>query len=268
MDAALTDLSDDALREAIEQNLFAFWSALAASPHVTVEDGRDFLRYTTGIAHPFMNGIMRARLPANDDAIKDAMGPILAVGLPMMWWTGPSDTPLDLGERLERLGCVLAGEDPGMAVDLEKVPDETPPSELEVTQVRDAVGCRALCVVIGASFELPELVTEAFDRIIADVGFGPDAPVVSFVGRIDGEPVGGSSVMLGAGVAGVYNIGTIAEARGRGVGRAMTLAACLHGRARGYRAAILHSTEAGYPVYQRLGFREYCKVRQYVWMAE
>jgi predicted acetyltransferase len=68
-------------------------------------------------------------------------------------------------------------------------------------------------------------------------------------------------------VAGIYNVGTVPEARGKGIGAAMTLAPLLEARARGYRIAILHASDFGYNVYRRLGFQEYCKMHIFAWMG-
>jgi ribosomal protein S18 acetylase RimI-like enzyme len=90
--------------------------------------------------------------------------------------------------------------------------------------------------------------------------------VTSFVSLLDGKPVACSSAALFAGVAGVYNVGVLPEVRRAKLGSAVTLAALLDGKRRGYRAGILHSSEMGLRVYERLGFRTYCTLRQYIWL--
>ncbi len=39
-------------------------------------------------------------------------------------------------------------------------------------------------------------------------------------------------------------------------------------RANGYRIGTLQSSELGYPVYRRLGFRDVCRFALYLWPAE
>ena len=75
-------------------------------------------------------------------------------------------------------------------------------------------------------------------------------------------------LFLGAGVAGIYGVGTIPQARRRGIGWAMTTAPLLEARAMGYQIGTLHSSSMGFGIYQRLGFREYCKLSRYVWRLE
>jgi hypothetical protein len=55
-------------------------------------------------------------------------------------------------------------------------------------------------------------------------------------------------------VAGIYHVGVVPGARNKGIGKAVTLAACLYARERGYRYAVLNSTEIGKRTYWKLGF--------------
>jgi GNAT superfamily N-acetyltransferase len=74
-----------------------------------------------------------------------------------------------------------------------------------------------------------------------------------------------ASIYLGAGVAGAYFVMTVPEARRRGIGGAITLAALQDARDTGVRYGVLGSSPAGRAVYARLGFREYCRIELYEW---
>jgi ribosomal protein S18 acetylase RimI-like enzyme len=86
-----------------------------------------------------------------------------------------------------------------------------------------------------------------------------------FLGRLDGEPVATCSLFLGAGVAGIYDVGTLPEHRKRGIGAAITRAAVAEAAAAGYRMAILHSSALGMNMYRGIGFEAVCAIGQYVW---
>jgi predicted N-acetyltransferase YhbS len=72
-----------------------------------------------------------------------------------------------------------------------------------------------------------------------------------------------AALVPAAGLAGVYPVSTLPEARGRGIGAAMTAFPLLKARARGYRVGVLQATATGLPAYRRLGFREVCEYRCY-----
>jgi GNAT superfamily N-acetyltransferase len=78
-----------------------------------------------------------------------------------------------------------------------------------------------------------------------------------FVARWQGRIVGHSVVYLSTGpygAAGIYHVGVVPTARRQGIGKAVTLAACLFARDKGYRYAVLNSTDAGQRCYEQLGF--------------
>jgi hypothetical protein len=50
-----------------------------------------------------------------------------------------------------------------------------------------------------------------------------------------------------------------------GIGSAMTLTPLREASALGYQVAILHSTDVAAGVYGNLGFKELCKIGQFVW---
>ena len=89
-----------------------------------------------------------------------------------------------------------------------------------------------------------------------------------FVGYHNGEPVSSSAVFYSQGVAGLYWIVTKKHARRKGYGTAMTYAPMYEAKNRGYDIVILHASEMGAPVYTKIGFKEYCKVKWMAWRPE
>lgn len=57
------------------------------------------------------------------------------------------------------------------------------------------------------------------------------------------------------GVAGMYNVGVIPEEQGKGIAKAIVLAACDHAYKKGCRYVMLNANGQGRPVYEKAGFK-------------
>jgi len=97
------------------------------------------------------------------------------------------------------------------------------------------------------------------------IGLGDDVPWRHYVGWLGNQPVATASLLMAAGVAGVYFVLTVPEARRRGIGGAITEAALRDARELGYRVGVLGASGMGLPLYRRLGFEEYCRIAVYEW---
>jgi GNAT superfamily N-acetyltransferase len=269
MDEVLNDFSAPVLAKAIEANLFKYFQYLGRSASVELYDSPNMTRFITGIPHPFMNGVFRTQLTLDDvgEAIEDALTHFKSRKMPLMWWAGSASQPADLGKHLEAHGLTYAEDLPGMAVDLLALNDDlTTPSGLTIKPVGDKKTLRQWVNAAIIGFGLPDTSENACFDLFAGLGF--DLPLRNYVGLLDGKPVATSQLFLAAGVAGIYWVATVPEARRQGIGTALTLAPLREARAMGYRISILHPSEMGLGVYRQLGFEEYCKLSYGIWMGE
>ncbi|MCU1600378.1 MAG: family N-acetyltransferase [Frankiales bacterium] len=81
-------------------------------------------------------------------------------------------------------------------------------------------------------------------------------PVCGLVTAYDGGPVSTATLVVAEGVAAVYGVGTLSSHRGRGLGRAVTLAVLHEGVRRGCDLAFLNPSDLGHGVYRGLGFAD------------
>lgn len=266
------DIPEAELVRALEANLAAFVLQHAGSPGVLVRNDDTLAWVLTGIAEPFYNAVVRTRLAEEeaDAAIARVLRLFRRRRVPMLWWALPSSEPWDLGARLDAQGMIYRGEGPGMAAELAMLPADTAmPPGFTIECVRDVVSLmewvRTNEAAYGATIERVDLTYVQLESIL---GFGPERPYRRYLGRLNGLPVATSALFLGAGVAGLYGVATLPDARGRGIGAALSLAALREARDRGYRMAVLESSPLGYSMYRRLGFREICRLRSYILAEE
>ena len=182
-------------------------------------------------------------------------------GVPFVWRLGPSDEPSDLQARLLAKGFTLDPDEmPGMAAPLTGLPEVELPANAAIELVRDKTAFREWLDVLVAGFGMPSQIGDAY-MAFATLGFGDDLPVRSLLLRVGDRAVATALGVLAGGGIVIVNVTTIPEERGRGLGRAVTLAAMRIGAAAGAKIAVLQSTEMGHGIYRRLGFEDFGRYR-------
>ena len=269
-----TDVSDLGLIEAIAADQVA---ARITGPEIQVEVhlDPDVSWAVAPMADPFRNVVLGAHFTA--ETAEARVAAILAryreAGTSFVWWLSPFDEPHDLGHRLEAAGLLLEGTAPAMAADLHDVPlDEPPPPELEVVPVTDGATLDEFLAIIAADWlewtggehtPIQRRTLDAWRTQIPPKLAGEPVPL-RWIGRVGGAVVATSRISIGAGVAGLYAISTLPAHRGKGYGRAMTIAALRAARDIDYRIGVLQASDLGYSVYRRLGFRDLFSYGVYV----
>jgi ribosomal protein S18 acetylase RimI-like enzyme len=135
------------------------------------------------------------------------------------------------------------------------------PDGLEIRAVEAESALRAWAHVFTIGYGMPPNWESTIFEVWSKIGL--DFPVRNYLGYLDGEPVSTSTVFYSAGVAGIYDVATLPEARGRGLGTRLTLAPLLDARQAGYRIGILQSSDMGFGVYKRMGFRHLCQIENF-----
>jgi ribosomal protein S18 acetylase RimI-like enzyme len=152
-----------------------------------------------------------------------------------------------------------------MAVDLTRLNTSvnTPPG-FTIATVADTDALRAWAHIITTSYDLPASSEKQLRELM--IGLGLDGPIRNYLGYLDGKPVATSQLFVAAGVGGIMFVATLPEARGQGIGAAITLAPLLEARHMGYRIGVLQSSDMGFRIYRRLGFEVVCRMEHFSWM--
>ena len=262
---SLAGLSFAAVRELVLANWAEFYLRLGRAPVAELTVGPHLSWLLTGIPDAFLNTVFRVDIPPDRTAevVDEALAQFHHKHVARLsWWADNPDD--DVGRQLLRRGLTLASGPTAMAADLGSIPDQFDlPPGLVIAPVVDHEQLKAWVHVSCVGFEIPEWAERRVLELCAPVALEP--PMHSYLAVLDGRPVATSQLFLGAGVAGIYNVTTLPEARGRGMGRAVTHAALAEARRQGYGVSILQASDLGYPVYRRLGFADFGRLGAYVW---
>lgn len=151
-------------------------------------------------------------------------------------------------EAAKAAGFVSVEQEPSMLFDsLPPVDDAAVPGGLVIREATSSEDIRRFAEVDALPWP------EVTQGIVRTATAFPDFTML--LGEVDGVAAATAMTVVTTGVAGIFNVLVRADLRGRGYGRAMTLAAIEVGRRAGCTAASLQSTALGLPLYERLGFR-------------
>jgi len=260
-----TDVSDEALVTAIRANLCDFFRHTSRSNPAEHFENEQFTRWYTPLPHPWFNGVLCSNPHKDGDEsfINETIKYFRDKGVnTSTWWMEPHLKPSDWEPALSEDGFSFSNDTPGMAIDLHEMNESMRGvNGLEIRIAGDAESIRTWAKVFIKGYGLPS----AWESLAFDLWMqlGLDLPMRNYLGYLNGKPVSTSTVFYGGGAAGIYCVSTLLEARGKGSGAALTLKPLQDAREMGYRVGVLQSSEMGFNVYKKLGFRHLCQIENF-----
>lgn len=183
---------------------------------------------------------------------------------PAAWLLGPRTGLEYADDTLCQNGFQFIGDETAMCLNIEKY--HTTPSQvvgLNILKARTAPDLGDFATVLASSLSRPDIVIRAVYAEVFDDFNGNQE--IHLVGRAGERAVATAEVYLDGAVAGIYSVATLASHRGRGFGNAMTKAAINEAKQHGAKIAVLHASNMGRSLYERLGFEAVGLLREYIW---
>jgi ribosomal protein S18 acetylase RimI-like enzyme len=268
----LSELSGkQSVKSSIQANWEAYHYCLGRSPKVELSMGRYLSWLVTDLPDHFMNLVVSTGLPSEgiDDLIESALVHFRSKNVRKLSWLAHAGLPFtEMHKAMLTHGLTFRESfATKMAVNLASLPESLPTHpDLKIVPVGDECALRQWIHVASIGFKISEKFEKVWYDFFADAIFNPQFQ--TYLALLNGKPVGTSQLFLSEGVAGIYNVTCIPEARGRGIGSAITLAPLLHAREMGYRIGILQASKQGYNIYRRLGFQDLGDLSVYLWENE
>jgi ribosomal protein S18 acetylase RimI-like enzyme len=198
--------------------------------------------------------------PETDEAapaLVDALREIAELELPYSIQVRRGLTPACELEA-ERLGLMMQEETPAMLMR----PDELRGVDVRSLQVVKATTADTLAQALATAADAFGAPPEAFAALYGLDVTGLDKLIV-YIGRVGDVDVSTATGYTVGGATAIFNVATPPSHRGHGFGGAITTCAVREGFSAGAEFAWLQSSDAGYSVYERLGFRTVDTYRVY-----
>lgn len=180
-----------------------------------------------------------------------------------IWVRGGQAEDRDLVAAAEAAGLQPVYEMPEMTLG-EKLPPPELPSGAELRRLTATDQAADFWQVATTSYASIGFPAEVFAGYTNHAGLLAEN-VVAFLALLDGEPVSIAMTIVSHGVAGIYWVGSLEQARGKGLGRAVTVAATNAGFDLGADLASLQASPMGKSIYLELGYETAFEYQ--MWMA-
>lgn len=235
-------------------------------PHEIVE--RDGILLFAGSSDfpGFCNGVRRVDDAVPGAAVVEAAQEFFAArnrGFSLFSRMLPVDD--DLFHAAEAAGIGVFGDSPQM-ICRERVPDRDLPVGVTIDLIHDRADVDHFARIGGEAYSVygvPDAATAAHFN-------GPSAlinpNVHAAIARLKGIPVGAALILLSHGIAGVYWVAVLEEARGRGVADAITRYVTNLAFDLGAANVQLQASVMGEPIYLRMGYEELHRTRLHIGM--
>jgi len=177
----------------------------------------------------------------------------------MTWWIPPGPAAAAIEATIAERGFVDDPDDdsaPAMWASLDKLSEPALAPGVTIERAVSVAAVREATLLAGEGFGISAAIGAGMADLFTRIADKPASASRAFVARLDGRPVASAVAVVDGDAVVIYNVATLPDARGRGIGGAITLAALLDARARGASLGVLESSEMGYSVYRRLGFQE------------
>jgi len=261
----MRDCSDPKLAKVIESQWYKLFLHDVRSEYVNLEKHEDMIILESEFQFPLYNGVFYANFPYEqaEKKVDTTIKYFKNKKLGFFWHTGPSTRPENLELYLKKNKLIQTYR-PGMAIELDRLNENTiVPERFEIRKVSNSDLLKDFLNVLCIGNEISDYY-DVMLNIKEGVGFSDN--MVYYVGYLGDKPVASSSVLYADGVAGLYSVATIPEARRKGIGTAIALRPFVDARDRGYMVGILHASEMGYNIYKRMGFKEYTNISRWLGM--
>lgn len=267
----LSAMEQNKIIEAMEANFAEEMACMArVLPEGELHEDAEMSRFFTGRSG--FNGVLRTTINSTDKTYIDArISETLAYfqerRVQIGWPIGPLAQPANLASYLEAHGLTYRSAHHPMALDMltrwGQVNVQVPGLTIEeIVDYETLKLWRSLSVV---GFESSEEIGQTYYEAYSRTGFGNAHPWHHYIAWLRDRPVAIASLLLHAGVAGIYGITTHPEVRRKGIGTAITTYVLHEAQRYGFRVAILSPSEMGMNIYRHLGFQEYYKTDFYLW---
>ena len=272
MTEIVTDTSDESIMKAVHDNWYEWLRIYGKSSKIMFVEEENYSIFC-GLEEGQPQFSYCIRIHTSEENREETLDQIFSFfeenGNEPMFSLTPIVKPSNIGSSIEARGLAGMPGNAAMAIDLNKFKYEGSfPEGLEIKRVYNDTDTRKFWKIYYDGYPDNRMIADLLCEGTLYVGYDEDCLVKSYLGYYYGKPVATSQLILTGGVAGLFSIVVLPEARGKGIGTTMTIDVMQKAKDLGYKISLLWATKKGITIYKKLGFEEVFKPIMYMKTGE
>jgi len=240
----------------LEKSTVSYLKFIASLPLIEIYEQQDVMYLAADAPVFYFNSVFKARFNGNAkqqiDSAKDFFRSRRRSSF--TWHITPASQPENLRDSIMAQCGELLESLPYLACRLEDVPRGLPlPANFDWKLVRTREMLAAWIFIYCHARGYAESADRLF-KVFSDLDLTESSPLQLILGYLGDEPIATYSIFMDGEMAGLYSLSTLPEARGHGIGTAISVAAADLATEYGCRTAMLLSERPSRNICKRLGF--------------
>lgn len=238
----------------IGKNLFLWHLQLTVANHGSKPD--KVIMHLSDIQHPLGKFILFS--PTIDlKTVKETLTPIIHSKKQATCVFTNMELPTEMDAYIKEQGFTTHTDLICMGIDIADLPRVPLPEGYDFIQIEQDKDKHEWIKQFAVGYEIPLEFSMGINQWLFDNSKFNNENRKVFAIRHKGKIVATSMYFLADGLAGIYEVSTIPEERRKGLGAYITLQPLVIASKMGYRIGVLQATEAGYHLYNHLGFKTF-----------
>lgn len=216
--------------------------------------------FVTGVPSPFLNVVIDTRHNryTSDELLKNFNYLFEKYNMSWVWFINPASYENDL----ESLGFKLIEEAPAMYFDLEKKLPDLVTQDLKIQELDRADDLKLWINPIKEAYEAPQE-DDSFRKLNFDILQKGSTQFKHFIAIHENEVVGAGTLFCTNESVMLHHLATKKAYLRRGIGTALTIFMMNRAKKLGFKHCFLDSSEDGFNMYKKLGFKIYSTTLAY-----
>ncbi|MEC8704634.1 MAG: hypothetical protein VXX61_02905 [Asgard group archaeon] len=235
-----------------------------------ISEGDYSVQISSGLNHPDFNAVVQTNLLNNFDEIKNDVDTFFNnTNLPYTWFITPNNEKMGLYKELLEHKYRYIGYDMIVGVELNNIiRNIKTPNSLYIEEVNSKEKLEIWGELFIKSRNMRGITVSDFNELFKTINFKEPYLFKKYIGWLNGEPICGSTLILGGGIAVIYDQTVLPKYKDFGIYEAINVTPLKKAKEMGFKLGLAVTSIGDLKRLTGIGFKELFNVKKMVKLNE